>query len=183
MATVSWTDPKDWLNVTKVTADNFNEQIADNFRWLFEKNIAVALRAGIADLTNVNTTAPTVSVHDTVFELQLEKEADTSILMTFSGNVSNSLNLGKTRFDILVDNSYFVSSGTATPLSEGLWFQQFPTAARVVSMQAQRFIANVPDGLHNFKLVWWVSSGTGSINLTNGSCQYSVEEYGVPDYQ
>ncbi len=184
MPSVEYTLPKDWVNTERVTAENLNEQLRDNITWLFEKNLVVAQRSGVTNETTTVTTAPTTSVFVEIFDLSIDKSLEDSALrIELSASIAISSAGARLRFDVIIDNSYFLSSGTSTPNSDGVAYHEFPAANRDFPMAFGRFLDNVAAGSHRVQLVWWVSAGTGTVNITNTVAQFSVEEYGVPDFQ
>lgn len=186
MPTVDWFTPNDWLTREKVTADDFNEQIKSNIQWLFEKNILVIQRAGITDLTTTNTVAPSTTpvasyIINTIF---FDKDdQDSSIRFHFDGNVFNTSAANETYFDIIVDQTYFLSTGTATPLTKGMAYVTTQLPSRPLLASFARYLEGVTAGTRRFDLVWWCSGGTSTLNYTNTMVQFSVEEYGIPNYQ
>lgn len=186
MPTVDWFTPTDWLTREKVTASDFNEQIKSNIQWLFEKNLIVVQRSGITDLTTTNTALPSTTpaasyIINTVY---MDKASqDTSVRFMFDGNVFNSSSGNETYFDIIVDQTYFLSSGTATPNTKGMAVVTSQNNARPIWISFQRFLEGVTVGSRRFDFVWWHSAGTSTINYTNTMAQFSAEEYGQPDYQ
>lgn len=186
MPTVDWFTPNDWLTREKVTASDFNEQIKSNIQWLFEKNLVVVQRSGIADLTTTNTVAPstTPTVSYIINTVYMNKASqDTSVRFMFDGNIINSGANNKTYFDIIVDQTYFLSTGTATPRTNGMAVVTTQINARPLWVSFQRFLEGITAGSRRFDFVWWCSGGTSTINYTNTMAQFSAEEYGQPDYQ
>ena len=178
MPSVEWANPKDWLEGEKLKADEFDEQLTNNLIWLFEKNYDVVQVSGVSDYQTSSLTPVAVGV----LTLQINKVADETVLR-FGGTWSMYSNTGSafTYFDVRMDNSIYLSTGTTSPAAAGLLRYQQDTATIGTQISLEAWIDNVDAGYHTFELVWWVGSGISTINVTNTIAQFSVEEYGVAD--
>jgi hypothetical protein len=179
MPSTFWVDPKTWLEGEKLKADEVNEQVRDNLIWLFEKNYDIVQVTGVSDYQTTSTSAAVVAA---ALQLQLSKAVDETVLrfgMTLSAY--NSSASAFITFDIRMDSNIYLSSGTTTPATNGLVRYQQDTASIGSQITMDAWVDNVDSGLHIFELVWWVSAGTGTINVTNTIAQVSVEEYGIGD--
>lgn len=177
MPSTLWTDPKTWIEGEKVSANELTQQVSDNITWLFERNIDVAQVSGISDYTTGSSTT-----WETLGALRctLNKATDASLIKaTFSASAYNTVNGGYTYFDILIDNSYYASSLTSTPLTEGLRGFRQNGSSYVNSVAFEFYIRDVLKGVHEFRMVWYSSNTGGNVNVTNSIAQFSIEEYGV----
>lgn len=178
MPSTDWTDPKTWLEGEKLTADEINEQLRDNLIWLFEKNYDMVQVSGVSDYQTTSLTPVT----NGVLILNINKVRDDTVLR-FGGTWSVYSNIASAfiYFDIRMDNSIYLSSGTTTPAAAALLRYQQDTANVVSQISLEAWIDNIDAGLHKFELMWYVGSGTGTMNTTNTIAQFYGEEYGVAD--
>lgn len=178
MPSREWTDPKTWIEGEKLKADEVNEQLTNNLIWLFEKNFDVSQLSGVSDFQTSSTTPVAAGVLSCI----IRKFSDETVVrLSFSGSAYNSTASQFVRFDVLIDNLYYASSGTGTPATGGLMQFQQDTAALTNQVSFEAFVPDIEAGVHSFQLMFWVGANTATINVTNTIAQFSVEEYGVAD--
>lgn len=177
MPSTDWHIPQTWVEGEKLTAAELVEQLKDNLTYLFEKNYDLVQYSGVSDWQTTSTT-----VAQTAIIMNLSKfSMETLIKFSMNASVYSNTASASIYFDVLIDGAYYASSGTATPDATGLVRYQQDTANVVSQLSLEAYIPDIADGLHTFELVWWVSAGTGTINVTNTILQLTVEEYGVGD--
>lgn len=170
-----WNNPRQWASGEALTATKFNQQIKENMTHLREKNYGVATLRGNTDLLYngaslaLITNALNVSIVTTGNDIKL----------TFMGTLYN--NSGVThleRLDVKVNNNWFISSLTSTPLSDA-WLTLRSTNTIYTPIYAEFLLTDMPAGSYLFQPYWSSSSGNMGLNLTNTICQFKAEEYGL----
>jgi hypothetical protein len=177
MPSTDWHEPQEWLEGEKLTAQEMIEQLKDNLTFLFEKNFDVVQVSGVSDYQTTSTTVTPVS--NTLVLTIRKYDIDTLVRLALNASVYSGTASAFIYFDVWIDGTYYASSGTSTPAAAGLVRYQQDTASVVAQLSLEAYIPDIDEGQHTFVLVWWVSAGTGTINVTNTIAQFSAEEYGV----
>lgn len=177
MPSVLWTDPKTWVEGERVSANELSQQLSDNITWLYERNIDVSQVSGVSDYLS-----PNVNQWSTIGVLRctLNKERDETLIRTcFSGGIAHSQYGGIVWLDVLIDNSYYASSLTPTPLTDGISSLRGLGSLYTMNTKFDFYIPNILSGVHEFRMQWKTNLTQASLNVTNTIAQFSVEEYGV----
>jgi hypothetical protein len=169
---MAWTAPRTWLLLEQITATYLNEQVRDNLDYLFNRPRSII---DIANGSNINVTSTTfAAVDDNQFTVELE---------TAGGDVELNLRLqvsvpanAVVAIDFLIDNTNYVSSGTSTPLTNGISTVPQTTAAVVGTTNVRAVVQGLSAGVHNFKLRMRTSTGTAVVTLANILTQLSAWE-------
>ncbi len=170
-----WIDPREWVVGEGITATKLNE-ISESINYVHDKPKSIVTIFGSgADLTTTSTTI--VAVDDAQFTLSLQVIAGESVVVALVVDTTGSTTNINPVYDVIIDDTTYVSSNTATPLTAGLWTRYTPTAATSVSglPAAPVIITGLVAGVHTFKLRWKVSAaGTATLYLNAKFCQFSA---------
>lgn len=149
-----WTAPKLWEVGNPLTDVEMNA-ISNNLEWL--KSRPYALKEGNTAGNKAIALSTTIwaAIDDTYYTLTLETtEANDDILFLGSFLWSSNGAANSSHFyDILVDDSYYISSGTSTPAAKGKRQVYSQGAAGIIASNS--FIVHYKQptvGVHTYKL-------------------------------
>lgn len=169
---VTWTTPRTWIIEEPINVSKLNTELSGNMNYLYNRPATyVTIKGDGTNLTNALTTFS--ALDDAQFTLNLT---------TTSGRVEFILNAmvsrsaaGILEWDVLIDDSTYASSGTATPVTNGLGGLQVTTT--VDQLNGRFRIDGLTPGLHTFKLrVRNSAAGTATVYLSGYFCQFGVRE-------
>lgn len=159
---MSWTNPITWFFQQVWSASLFNQQIRDNLNYLKNRPYDLAL-LGTTDQTGVTTAW--VAVTNSAVQIVLPVTA----VLEFGWRIHVHSTTAAARFqlDIFdVDNGVYLSSGTATPTTNGLGqFNTNATASVGSSATGSAFKEAVSAGTHNYQL--YIKSSAAATTVEN----------------
>lgn len=159
---MAWTNPITWVFKQVWSATLFNEQIRDNFNYLKNRPYDLAL-LGSSNQGSISTTWVKVT------NSELQVILPTTAVLEFQWRVifTHTLTTGALRLDILdVDTGLYLSSGTTTPVSNGLGAVVGSNAVgSAVNNVGWALAIGVPAGTHNYEL--WVSASAATATIVN----------------
>lgn len=148
---MSYTIPKTW-KTEGLTPPKLNTYISDNMYYLRYRN-RVSVTYSAADIAiTVATLAP---VNDSFFRLTLNVTENADLKLMIRVGIEKTLNLDSPIFfDIWTDDSYYLSSRTATALARGLFSKsvQSATANAVEATYFEYPLRGLSAGVHTFSL-------------------------------
>lgn len=171
-----WSSPRTFVAGKALTATQMNE-ITNNISYLYTRpQKLITVRGSGANPTTASTSFGDV---DAQFSFSLETSGgavEFNLLAMLSNTTLNTL----TAFDILMDNTTYLSSLTNTALNGGIWSWKENVAAYIDSAKVTPYRVEagvIPAGIHTYKLQWRVSAGTTTLYLAAGYlCQFSAVE-------
>lgn len=170
---MAWTTPRTWATLEQITATYLNEQLRDNLEYLYNRpHSFVTIRNG----TNVNITSTSfAALDDGQFTLELTTTGgDIEIWLT--GTFEHGSGGVAVMFDVLMDNTTYLSSMTGTPLTNGLAAFFAPNVGYDTITSLRYTISGITADTHNFKLRVRTTSGTGVWLAANYCTQFGVRE-------
>jgi len=175
MTNTDWNNPRNWRGGETLTSTQLNKQVKTNLLRLYQRNYAVFTeRYPAASYTTTSTSFVALGTEKWRLSLiSIGNNIDINLM-----NVAfNTVSANYVYFDIRVDDDYYISSLTSTPLSDGLW--RFRSIANTpVNHVWSHLLTGIPTGLHSYEVFWKVNAGTGVVWL-NSVSQFMVEEYGL----
>lgn len=147
-----WTQPHTWKYKEVWTATQLNQEMRDNLEFLKMKPRNYAELRGVANDTPTILTASWTAVNDSNWQCNITtSEANEEVFLYLCVGFTVTTSAQKVDFDILIDNSIYLSSLTATPSTNGIGGTYVPTAnAFYISLRHRYVVPSV--GSHNFKL-------------------------------
>lgn len=169
----TWLEPKTWKAGEGLTPSKLNTYLRNQLNYLRYRN-----RAEASDTTDVSISGATVSaVDDNKFKISHSVAKNADVLLRFVGQFQGSSVNNDLRFDIFVDNSYYVSSLAASPLTRGLWVVGCYTINTDQALDFKWSLQGLSEGAHTFSLHAWRSAGTFTIKGTTRTTRISAEDY------
>lgn len=151
-----WTNPRQWEAGEQTTSDKMIE-ISDSMEWLKDRPLqTIALR----DSSNLTVTMPTptsvqYAVSDALLTLTVET-AKANERVRFDARWEWSVNVAAGNqhgIDILMDDTTWVSSGTATPKTYGFYTVNSVVGSGVLqNLSFHKYFIVPTAGIHTFKL-------------------------------
>ena len=149
-----WTDPKLWEVGDPITEVEMNA-ISDNLNWLQDRPMMIKEGNAFGNKTIVLSTTVWQAIDDTNFTLTLETSHVNDDVL-FTGDwcwSSNGVQGTQHYYDILVDDTYYISSGTATPNAKGKRIATNPVNSNIVMNYSLMIHYKQPTvGVHTYKL-------------------------------
>lgn len=169
---MAWTSPRTWVIEEPITVDKLNNELSGNMLHLFNRPSQYAtIKGNGTNLTNALTTFSPLD--DAQFTLQINT-ATGNVQLILTAMVQRSAT-GVIEWDVLVDDSVYASSGSATPVTHGLGGQYVSTATDQLS--GSFILTGLTPGLHTFKLrVRNSTTGTATFFLDGHTMQFGVCE-------
>ncbi len=175
MTNTDWNNPRNWRGGETLTSTQLNEQVKTNLLRLYQRNYATFTERYPA-ASHITTSTSFVALGTKDWRLSLISIGN-NIDINLMNVGHNSVTANYVYFDIRVDDDYYISSLTDTPLSDGLWrFRSISNSP--LNHVWSHLLTDIPTGLHSYEVFWKVSAGTGVIWLSSVS-QFMVEEYGL----
>lgn len=164
---MSWTDPITWVFRQVLSATLLNQQIRDNMDYLKSPPLEVA-ELGSSNQTGISTTWVKVTNSDLTITLPVNGVLEFAWRITFAHSVANN-HVAIDIFD--VDNSIYLSSGTATPATGGL--QRTAGVSTLLTQIAGSYLhSGVIAGTHNYE--FRMLAQAASATLHNASVKNTV---------
>lgn len=176
--TLLWTSPRTFIAGKALTASQMNE-ISNNASYLYTRpNKICTIRGTGANYTTVSTTF--VDVDAVLLGGSLETSGG-MLEINILGTVSNTAIATVTCFDVFMDNTTYLSSLTATALTNGIWQHKAQQVTYQDSIRATPYrieIGGVAAGVHTFTLRWRATANTSTLYTTAGNLlQFSIVEH------
>jgi glycogen debranching enzyme len=172
---MAWTPPKVFEETNNVNSTVLNQYLSDNDRYLFRRPRHII---NLRDTGNFTTTSSSFVVVDSTtlrLSVTVQAEADYRIWLNGGFNVNNS-NIRQTKWDILQDNTTYLSSGTGTALTNGLsLITNSATSSGRNLVHLDHVIENLSAGTHFFDLYYAISAST-LVLYTNPRLQFGIME-------
>lgn len=169
-----WAGSKVWKAGGNVVEGNVDTHIVGKLTYLNEKNVSYnRYEAGVGNITTTATTFTATGIFTSL--LTEGNDILTRInLVQFESNVANRI----VYLDILVDDSYYLSSLTATPLTDGLCAMQ-QNGSLPVNMYLENILTDIDAGWHKFEIYFKSSNADATVTLwtANVPALLLVEEY------
>ena len=162
---MTWTPPRSWQPKEALTAQRFNQEIHDKIDALNHRpgdSITIPILGG--DEATTSTTF--VAIDDALFKRTVTTQGGDLILLATLPRVATSDDLVEVYFDIYVDGSYYLSSGSGTPRDTGLTANAMSLSTLSAMVQIHTLIPISSVGIHTVSLHWRVASDTGTIYTT-----------------
>lgn len=154
---MAWTNPKTWATGEALTASDLNLHLRDNLLYLFNRPIVIAELRNAANITISSSTM--VAVDDNFYNLDLEVNSGRAKISLIGGTVVQTSG-AHAIFDLLIDNTTYLSSNTGTPDTNGSQYIGSDTTGAAFPLSSFQFIVTgLSAGSHNFKLRFRSSSG------------------------
>lgn len=171
---VDWAGSKTWRAGENITEGALNLHIENKMKWLYGKNVNFVRKSGTSYSTTSTTFVP-VGAED--IKTYLVTEGNDIMVRLCLTPFPNGLASRLCYFDILVDDSYYISSLTATPLTDGLAnYQSNVGFPHTISIEA--LLTEMDAGLHTFVLYYKTSAAdTPASVAANTPTLLMVEEY------
>lgn len=170
---VSYDNSFDWTGGSIVTTERLNKQIRDNMNYLFERNYVYKNSSTLYQTTSVSFIP--VGIEKIALKTQ-GRDIQVSLLAPL---VTVNENARDVFVDVLVDDSFYISSLTDTPLSDG-WLKLRSIAGRVNSFYLEHIITDMDEGWHTFELYYKSSHVTSNARFDGDSLtQIMAEEIGI----
>lgn len=171
-----WTQPRNWITREPITKEKLNA-ISDDLLYLFNPSFQMVTITNGTNQTTASTTM--VDLDAASYGLTVELTGSRAVNVEMSGMWSQATLAAFVYLDVFIDNSIYLSSLTATPLSTGLTFAQAYVAAAYSATHMKRTIPAgfLSAGVHTFKPRWRVSGGTGTWYEATVHSQFKVGEY------
>lgn len=152
---MAWTAPVTWSDVVSDASD-FNEQIRDNLLALKQPPTSQYEANQVSNYTTNSTSGTYAYVDNTNFSLSITTTGG-DVMVGFIGS-GNALSTRGGVIDIEVD-------GTRLLDPEIAGINQIPISTSAAVLSFFRIIRGLSAGLHTFKLVWSVVSGSGAQSI------------------
>ena len=169
---MSWKLPRDWKQQEALTAIKLNTEIRDKMIYLFDKPHTVLT---VRDVNYTTTSTSWVTVDDRVFTLNVETFGG-DVIVELHGLVDTNSGVQRVDLDLWIDDSYYLSSGAATPNSFGFASSQGRFTGSDRTLAGFKVLTNLPAGIHKFQLRWKVSGATGTLRTVDVPLQLVVRE-------
>lgn len=168
-----WNDPKTWGYKDVFTATEGNE-MSDNLRYLKKPSRDFKDLKGMSGVVAALTTT-LAAVDDTNLLLSLTTyEANEDVFFTLNGSMSLATAAQYLYFDVLVDNTWYASSGTGVALANNLFPHYMTTNAIVYLISYTKKIIIPTAGVHTFKLRARVSTTGTNLTLSNANSNWEL---------
>ena len=161
---MKWTEPKTWRNQEAITPEKLNEQISQNLAYLSKRPSVISYGHNDA----YSTTTSWAAIDEQLLVASLYTYGG-DILLTFQTVGRVTAASGTLRFDVLIDDYYYLSSLTDTPLAYGVWWVWANSAIRKTSVNIMLPIFNISKGLHTYKMMWMCDTSAGHLKSTDYS--------------
>lgn len=176
---MAWQTNDSWQLGDGVSATRLNK-ISGNLDYLLKPDMFIATIRNASDISKALTTytAP-VAIDDAQFTLSFTAKANTRLLIGgYLPYVSSATAARIVRFDWLMDDTYYMSSNTTTPLAGGLSNTGYiDTAAAGAPVSFSYVYENPTVGAHTWKLRAWGSAATtATVSLTGFVAQFYIRE-------
>ena len=175
--TLLWTTPREWTTNDPVTKEKLNA-ISDDLSYLLAPSRGlVTVRGTGANQTTASTTLSDLDL--STFGLSVELTGVRDIKVKFQGLMSNATLAAVTVFDVFMDNTTYLSSLTATALTNGIWSATQYVAAHIIPVRFEVLIPAgvLAAGVHTFQPRWRVTAGTTTFyEAANTFSQFVVGE-------
>lgn len=168
-----WITPRVWVVREAITATKLNE-ISESLNFLFKTARSIVTQfGGGTNLTSTNTSF--AAVDDAQFTLSIDVPEGADVLCWFNAAAQHSLTTGSAIFDVLIDDTNYVSSGTGTPATTGCFPQRSIQGTSAAYVGGNLIIEGLSAGVHTFKLRWKViTAGTITLFLSGSYNQFGV---------
>lgn len=169
-----WTAPRDWFTKEPATKEKLND-ISNNLRYLLLPSVQRVTKTTGTNPTTVSTVF--VDLDAAAYALSVELTGGRLVMVELKGTFTNS-GVNVVCFDILIDNTTYLSSLTGTPLTNGVLGITVPVASALVCLP---LMVSIPAGVlaagvHTFKPRWRVTAGTGTWQENGVYSQFQVGE-------
>lgn len=155
--TETWRNPKNWQAGEALTPAKLNTYISAQNNYLRYRNPIVIESAGGSVFTNTSAT-PLLISND--YEVLIDVQENEDILANFKMWAQSNTNTAISWFDLLIDNTYYLSSGLDTPLARGLVAFQASEASQYQLITHRRIIQGLTKGEHRITLTAARSANT-----------------------
>lgn len=170
-----WNKTKDWVSGENITEGKLQQHVKDKVEWLHDKNYDVMIdRDGVSH----NTTSVTFVPVDEKYVLNLKTNGGDVMLRFSCSQYTNSVASRINYLDVKIDDDYFLSSLTSTPLSDGIWnYGSNPIFPQGIAFEI--LIPNLEAGWHKFELYFKTSNADSAMSIftLNSPAFFMVEEY------
>lgn len=173
---------KSWAIGETVTGSKLNTHLSNQLNTLYNKSLSLVHREAVegyqataiagAD-TFTNFTQPIKLVHN------MQHEGVIKIGMWIDWQVTRyvgTANWAEATLDIKVDDDWYVSSRTSTPLTDGLLIHAMNALSRPYTVYCTWYVPDIAAGLHTYELIQKVSNS--NFGAVVNEVEISVEQYG-----
>lgn len=173
---------KSWSIGETVTGSKLNSNLGDQLNTLFNRNLSIVHRDAVEGYqASLAAGANTFTSFERPIKLvnTLPHDGVAKIGLWLNWQVDRYVGVSTWTFgflDIKVDDDWYVSSRTATPLSDGLIVHALNIRSRQYTHFCNWFVPNMEAGLHSYELVQKVSDVEFGILINE--VEISVEPYG-----
>lgn len=176
---------KSWLAGESITPDKLNNYASGVLERLHNKNLAI-VKTGALNLLYLSNNTNTFSKYNRSMRVALEIQQGAAVLIAFSGTIKQTRLTGTTlsafnHLDVLIDESIYLSTLTATPASDGVFKNRKAALDNTTQGRFHLFLTQLEEGVHTFELVGKSppsGDGTYTHELAPNSF-FWVEEYGI----
>lgn len=174
--TLLWTDPREWKTEDPITKERLNA-ISDDLNYLLNPSRRTITILGSGS-NQTTTSATLVDLDAANYAASVELTGKRSVKVRLHGAATNNTLGAFTYFDVLIDNSIYLSNLTATPASTHARFIQTPVANYYspIQLDVEIPIGILSAGVHTFRPQWRVSGGTATWYESAVLSQFSVGE-------
>lgn len=170
---MAWTDPITWVfKTTILSASLLNQQIRDNMNYLKTRPKHI-IGLGSTDQTGITTAWVKVTGSD----LAIAVDGTATLMFDIRMRCRSTTASARAFVDIWdVDNSVYLSSGTFTPLTSGLYTKALETANIGDTVAFSHLVENISAGTHNYEVHIISSHAAMTLDNVNSNNQVSVRE-------
>jgi len=156
---ITWESPRSWQPKEALTARRFNRDIHDKIEYLDNRpsdNVMVPVQGA-----NTNTTSTVmVAVNDALLKRTVETQGGDLLVAFHTPPMANSAAGGYVHLDLFIDDSYYLSSGTATALVNGILSVVSIAGYRRMIVPINVIVPIETPGEHTVSLHWRASGST-----------------------
>jgi hypothetical protein len=157
-----WLVPKNWKAGEALLPAKLNSYIGGQNDFLRYRNRVIC-----TDTSNYNVTSGTLTaLADNVYLTPFEVKQGEDLLVSFDLSATINAISNFVWFDLFIDDSYYLSSGTATALTRGIGVLYPNEAAIAQKIIGRRLISGLSTGAHTFSLHAARSAGTQTMTGT-----------------
>lgn len=162
---------KSWKAGEALSPLKLNRYISGNYEFLRYRN-----RSNGSSASDYVLGATIAAVDDSKFNLTYSVRESEDVLLTIRWAALATSIASYMRWDILIDDSYYLSSGTPTPSTQHLGRLSVPVINVPFMQSYRRKISDLSTGSHTFSLRA-MRNGAVTISGTNYPTRFEVEGY------
>jgi len=165
-----WTTPITWTDAQPLDEDTLNEQLRNNQLFLKQGHLSIRTNMPSGDYT---TTSSSFALVNSSVVASLTIETPANMYVSLHVPYEHSVATAAIYFD-LFDGAVYLSSGTGTPLAEGLGLCRAVVANRGRIFSRMLHIGLKDPGTYSWKLYWATSAATAKIPYSEHPIQIAL---------